>query len=65
VSAGFLWRNVRYAILLIFIVAAIITPTPEVLTICVFAAPMLLLYLISIAVAYMVHPSRRERLRKS
>jgi sec-independent protein translocase protein TatC len=60
VSAGFLWRNIRYAILLIFIVAAIITPTPDVLTMCVFAAPMLALYLISIGVAYMVHPSRRN-----
>ena len=28
---------------------------------CVFAAPMLVLYLISIGVAYMVHPSRREK----
>lgn len=65
VSAGWLWKNVRYAILAIFIVAAIITPTPDVLTMCIFAAPMLLLYLLSIAVAYMVHPSRRQRLRKS
>jgi Sec-independent protein secretion pathway component TatC len=61
VSAGFLWKNVRYAILIIFIIAAIITPTPEVLTMCVFAAPMLVLYLISIGVAYMVHPTRRNR----
>jgi sec-independent protein translocase protein TatC len=65
VSAGWLWRNVRYAILLIFIVAAIITPTPDVLTMCIFAAPMLALYVISIGVAYMVHPSRRDRLRAS
>ena len=64
-SARFLWKNVRYAILLIFIIAAIITPTPDVLTMCVFAAPMLGLYVLSIGVAYMVHPSRRERLRES
>jgi sec-independent protein translocase protein TatC len=61
VSARFLWKNIRYAILIIFIIAAIITPTPEVLTMCVFAAPMLVLYLISIGVAYMVHPTRRNR----
>jgi sec-independent protein translocase protein TatC len=61
VTAGWLWRNIRYAILVIFIISAIITPTPDVLTMCVFAAPMLVLYLISIGVAYMVHPSRRER----
>jgi sec-independent protein translocase protein TatC len=28
---------------------------------CVFATPMLVLYLISIGVAFMVHPSRRRR----
>lgn len=61
VSAGWLWRNIRYAILVIFIIAAIITPTPDILTMCVFAAPMLVLYIISIGVAYMVHPSRRDR----
>jgi sec-independent protein translocase protein TatC len=65
VSAAWLWSNVRYAILIIFIIAAIITPTPDVLTMCVFAAPMLILYLLSIGVAYMVHPSRRDRLKAS
>jgi sec-independent protein translocase protein TatC len=64
VSAGFLWRNIRYAILIIFIIAGIITPTPEVLTMCVFAAPMLVLYLVSIGVAYMVHPTRRDRIKQ-
>lgn len=61
VSASFLWKNLRYAILIIFIVAAIITPSPDVLTMCVFAAPMIVLYFISIGVAYMVHPSRRNK----
>jgi sec-independent protein translocase protein TatC len=61
VTPGWLWRNIRYAILVIFIIAAIITPTPDILTMCVFAAPMLVLYIISIAVAYLVHPSRRDR----
>jgi sec-independent protein translocase protein TatC len=65
VSPGFLWRNIRYAILIIFIIAGIITPTPEVLTMCVFAAPMLLLYLVSIGVAYMVHPTRRNRKKQA
>ena len=61
VSAGFLWKNIRYAILIIFIIAAIITPTPDVLTMCVFASPMLVLYLISIGVSFMVHPARRRK----
>ena len=60
VNARFLWKNLRIAILLIFIVAAIITPTPDPLSMCIFATPMLALYFISIGVAYFVHPSRRK-----
>ena len=52
-NARFLLRNLRYAVLIIFIVAAIITPTPDVPTLMVFAAPMLLLYLVGILVAWM------------
>jgi len=60
VSAGFMLRNFRYAILLIFIVAAIVTPTPDILSMCIFAAPMVALYGISIAIAWMVHPKQRR-----
>jgi len=52
VTPGFLWRNFKYAVLAIFIVAAVVTPTPDVVTQCIFAAPMLLLYLIGILVAW-------------
>jgi sec-independent protein translocase protein TatC len=65
VSAKWLWTNIRYAILVIFIISAIITPTPDVLSMCIFAAPMLVLYLISIGVAYLVHPSRKERKKQA
>jgi sec-independent protein translocase protein TatC len=65
VSPRFLWKNIRYAILIIFIIAAIITPTPDVLTMCVFATPMLVLYLLSIGVSFMVHPSRRRKAQES
>jgi sec-independent protein translocase protein TatC len=61
VTPRWLWKNIRYAILVIFIIAAIITPTPDILTMCVFAAPMVGLYIVSIGVAYMVHPARRDR----
>ncbi len=64
VSSKWLWKNIRYAILIIFIVAGIITPTPDPLSMCIFASPMLLLYLISIGIAHMVHPERRSRLKK-
>ena len=53
VTPGFLWHNFKYAVLVIFIVAAVITPTPDIVTQCIFAAPMILLYLLSIAVAHL------------
>jgi sec-independent protein translocase protein TatC len=52
VSAGSLWRHVKYAILAIFIVAAALTPSPDPWTQAVFAAPMIALYLISIGIAW-------------
>lgn len=61
VSPRFLWKNIRYAVLLIFIVACVIAPTPDVMTMCVFAAPMLGLYLISIGVSWFVHPVTRKK----
>jgi sec-independent protein translocase protein TatC len=60
VSPKFLWTNIRYAILAVFLVAAIITPSPDPWTMCIYAVPMLALYLIGIGVAWWVHPSRRK-----
>jgi sec-independent protein translocase protein TatC len=60
VSPAFLWKNIRYAILAVFIVAAVICPSPDPWTMCIYAIPMLVLYLIGIAVAWWVHPSRRK-----
>jgi len=60
VSPKFLWKNIRYAILAVFVVAAFICPSPEPWTMCLYAIPMLSLYLIGIAVAWWVHPSRRK-----
>lgn len=52
VSARFLWSSFRYALLLIFIAAAVITPTGDMVTQSIFAAPMIGLYLLSIVVAW-------------
>jgi sec-independent protein translocase protein TatC len=59
-SPSFMLKNFRYAILIIFILAAIVTPTPDIVNMCVFAAPMLALYGLSIGVAYLVHPKQRQ-----
>ncbi len=61
VSPGWMWRNLRYSILVIFIIAAIITPTTDIMNMCIFAAPMVVLYLASIGVAYLVHPKQRKK----
>ena len=53
VTAGFLARNVKYAILIIFIVAAVVTPTSDVVTQAMMAAPMIVLYGLSIVIAWL------------
>ncbi len=60
ISAGWMWRNLRYSILVIFIIAAIVTPTTDILNMCLFAAPMVLLYIVSIFIAWLVSPARRK-----
>ena len=52
VSERWLLAKFKYAVLAIFIIAAVITPTPDIATQCVFAVPMILLYLLGIAVAW-------------
>ncbi|RXH55250.1 twin-arginine translocase subunit TatC [Granulicella sibirica] len=60
VDGKFLIKHIRYAILAIFIIAAIICPTPDPVGMCIFASPMLVLYLIGVGVAFLVHPDRRR-----
>jgi len=61
VTAGWMWRNLRYSILVIFIIAAILTPTTDILNMCIFAAPMVALYVLSIGIAWIVHPAQRRK----
>jgi sec-independent protein translocase protein TatC len=51
VNARQLLRGFRWAVLAIFVTAAIITPTPDIATQTVFAVPMILLYLLGVLVA--------------
>jgi sec-independent protein translocase protein TatC len=60
ITARWMWRNVRYSILVIFIIAAIVTPTADILNMCLFAAPMIALYAISIGVAWLVNSKRKR-----
>ena len=58
VTARFLWRHLKEAILLIFIAAAVLTPSADPWNQTLFAAPMIALYLFSIAIAWMVGARR-------
>jgi len=61
VTPQFLWKNSRYAILIIAVVAAIVTPTPDATTMLVFMMPMIGLYFIGIAVSAVVVRRKRKR----
>jgi sec-independent protein translocase protein TatC len=52
VTPGFLMRKFKYAVVLAFIIAAVVTPTPDMVTQAALAIPMILLYLIGVGVAY-------------
>src|SRR6195256_1725026 len=58
VTARFLLSQFKYAILIIVILAAVITPTGDPVTLMVFSAPMVGLYLVSIGIAWVVGPKR-------
>ncbi len=59
VTPRFLWKNARYAILIITIIAAIVTPSPDATTMLIFMAPMVLLYFAGIGVSYVAVRKRR------
>jgi sec-independent protein translocase protein TatC len=57
-TGRFLLKQFKIAVLLIFITAAVVTPTGDPMTLMIFAAPMIGLYLLSIAIAFIVGPKR-------
>jgi sec-independent protein translocase protein TatC len=59
VTARFLLRQFKYAVLIIFIIAAVITPTGDPMTQTIFAAPMIFLYLVSIVIAWLFGKKRK------
>jgi len=60
-SPAFLLRHSRYAILAIFIIAAIVTPTPDVFNLMLFAIPMCLLFFVGILASYLLVLHREGR----
>jgi len=61
ITPGFLMRHFRIAIMVIAIVAAVVTPSGDALTMTIFAAPMVLLYLLGVAFAWLASRRKPER----
>jgi sec-independent protein translocase protein TatC len=61
VTPQFLIKNFRYAILVIAILAAIVTPTPDATTMLVFMAVMVALYFLGVGVSWVVVRRRNQR----
>ena len=60
VSARWMARHFKYAVLVIFVVAAIITPSADYASQLIVAAPMLLLDILSIGIAWLFGPKRKK-----
>lgn len=54
VNPGFLIRNSRYAILGIVVLAAVITPTPDVFNLMIFSVPMIVLFFVGVLLSYVL-----------
>jgi len=59
VTVSFLKKNRKYAVLMAFIVGAILTP-PDVVSQCMMAVPLIILYEIGIIVAWFARPAKKE-----
>jgi sec-independent protein translocase protein TatC len=64
VTPGFLWRNFRYAFLIITIIAAVVSPTTDAFNLFLWSGPMVVLYTLSIGVSW-VFQRRRKREEES
>jgi sec-independent protein translocase protein TatC len=60
VTAGWMIRNFKYAVLVIFVIAAVITPTPDWVTQSIVALPMLGLYGLSILIALIAGRKKKD-----
>lgn len=64
VTAKWMIHNFKYAVLAVFVLAAVITPTPDIVTQSIVAVPMLILYGLSILIALVVGRGK-EKARRS
>ena len=60
ITARWMIKNFKYAVLLVFVIAAVITPTPDPITQSIVAVPMLVLYGLGILIALVVGRGREK-----
>lgn len=60
-SPRFLFAHSRYAVLCIVALAAVVTPTPDVVNLMLFSVPMVLLYFVGVFAAYLLVLSRENK----
>jgi sec-independent protein translocase protein TatC len=61
VTSRWMLKNFKYAVLIIFIIAAVITPSPDMVNQCILAVPMLILYALGILVAFFFGRETKDR----
>jgi sec-independent protein translocase protein TatC len=59
-TPGMMWKAWRYAVVIIMIIAAVLTPTADAINMTIFAAPMLVLYFLSIGIVWFFGKQRRR-----
>jgi sec-independent protein translocase protein TatC len=63
VSARFLLRAWKMALIIIMIASAVLSPTSDIINMMLFAAPMIVLYMVSILIAWIFGRARvKERI---
>ena len=60
VTAGFLVRHTKYAVLIIFILGAVLSPGGDIVSQALMAGPMMALYVLSIGIAWLVAPRKKS-----
>ena len=64
ITSRWMIRNFKYAVLAVFVIAAVITPTPDMVTQSILAVPMLALYGLGIMIAFFFGKESRTRREK-
>jgi sec-independent protein translocase protein TatC len=61
VTSAWMIKNFKYAVVAVFVIAAVITPTPDPVNQSILAVPMLALYAFGILIAFVFGKERKER----